>query len=64
METTEGYNMKRWTPGRKAIAQMFKYADRFMGWGANGDTRANRRGLHCKTQALIYMDREAVNVSA
>ena len=54
--------MKRtWTPGRKATAQMWKYSDRFMGWGLNGDCRANRRGLSIKTQALIYMDRAALN---
>lgn len=51
--------MKRWTPGRKAIAQMFKYADRFLSW--KGDAVANRRGLFCKTQALIYSDRMAQN---
>lgn len=56
--------MKRWTPGRKAVNQMFKYAERFLSWGANGDAVANRRGLFCKTQALIYCDRMIDNASA
>jgi hypothetical protein len=48
--------MKRWNPGRKAIAQMFAYADKFL---ASESTRVQRRGLFCKAQALIYTDRMA-----
>lgn len=50
--------MNRWTPGRKAITQMFNYADKFL---ANDSARVQRRGLFCKTQALIYTDREVCN---
>jgi hypothetical protein len=48
--------MKRWTPGRKAIAQMFAYATKFLD---SDSARVRRRGLYCKTQALIYSDRAA-----
>lgn len=50
--------MKRWTPGRKAIAQMFAYATKFM---ASDSGSVRRRGLYCKTQALIYADRMVTN---
>jgi hypothetical protein len=52
-------NHRNWTPGRKAIAQMFTYAERFLGWGALGDKRGMRQGLATKTKALIYQDRAA-----
>jgi hypothetical protein len=47
---------RNWTPGRKAIAQMFAYAERWATWGAGSP---QRNALAVKTKALIYQDRAA-----
>lgn len=45
---------RTFTPGKQAIKDLWKYADKF---GRSTDARTKRLGLQCKTQALIFTDR-------
>lgn len=45
---------RTWTPGKAAIKDLWKYADKF---GRSTDPRTKRLGLQCKAQALIFTDR-------